>query len=128
RHEHPGVTGIAHMFEHLMFKGTERYPDGEFDKILHSIGATNNAFTSHDYTGYYEIIPPGALETVMDLESDRMRNLRMNAEVLGSEREVVKEERRQRVDNQPTGRLREHVFSTLYSVHPYRWPVVGWMR
>ncbi len=128
RHERPGITGIAHTFEHLMFKGTERYPEGEFDKILHSSGATNNAFTSHDYTGYYEIIPPQALETIMDLESDRMRNLRMTPEVLASEREVVKEERRQRVDNVPTGRLREHLFETLFKVHPYRWPVIGWMK
>ena len=128
RHERPGITGIAHTFEHLMFKGTERYPEGEFDKLLHSSGATSNAFTSHDYTGYYEIIPPGALELVMDLESDRMRNLKLTPEVLASEREVVKEERRQRVDNVPTGRLREHLFATLFKVHPYRWPVIGWME
>lgn len=128
RHERPGITGIAHMFEHLMFKGTERYPEGEFDKILHASGATNNAFTSHDYTGYYEIIPPEALEKIMDLESDRMRNLRLTAEVIESERGVVKEERRQRVDNVPMGRLRELLYATLFKVHPYRWPIIGWMR
>ncbi len=128
RHERPGITGIAHMFEHLMFKGTKKYPNKKFDELLQANGATNNAFTSHDYTGYYENFPSDKLELIMDIESDRMVNLELNEEMLGAEREVVKEERRMRVDNRPGGVLYENIYRTVFRVHPYRWPVIGWMK
>lgn len=128
RNEQPGITGIAHMFEHLMFKGTEKFKDDAYDKLLHAYGAENNAFTSQDYTGYYANFPADKLEQIMDIESDRMVNLKLTEEVLKSEREVVKEERRLRVDNSPPGALSEEIYKTAYKVHPYRWEVIGWMK
>lgn len=128
RDETPGYTGIAHLFEHMMFKGAKRYSGKEFDRLLQSNGAVNNAFTSFDYTGYYENLPSDKLELVMDLESDRLVNLQISEENLKSEREVVKEERRVRVDNSVMGHLREVLFATVFKVHPYRWPVIGWMK
>ncbi len=127
-HERPGITGIAHMFEHLMFKGTTKFPGDSFDRLLQANGATNNAFTSHDYTGYFENFPSDKLELIMDIESDRMVNLVLNESILGAEREVVKEERRLRVDNRPAGVMSEAMYRTVFRVHPYRWPVIGWMR
>lgn len=125
--EEPGYTGIAHLFEHMMFKGAKRYSGEDFDKILQANGATNNAFTSHDYTGYYENLPSSKLELVIDIESDRMQNLQISDAHLQSEREVVKEERRYRVDNNPMGMLNEALYGTAFRVHPYRWPVIGYM-
>ena len=125
--EEKGFTGIAHLFEHMMFKGAKRYSGEEFDRTLQANGAVNNAFTSHDFTGYYENLPSAKLELVMDIESDRMENLQINDAHLQSEREVVKEERRFRVDNNPTGVLRELLYGTAYKVHPYQWPVIGYM-
>ncbi|MEQ1878743.1 MAG: pitrilysin family protein [Bdellovibrionia bacterium] len=127
RDEQPGTTGIAHLFEHLMFKGAKRHGPKAFDKVMQANGGTNNAFTSHDYTGYFETLPADKLEIAMDLESDRMENLQLTEENLKSEREVVKEERRYRVENDVTGRLFEETYSTVFKVHPYRWPVIGWM-
>jgi zinc protease len=127
KNEEPGFTGIAHLFEHMMFKGARRYSGEQFDTILQSNGAVNNAFTTQDYTGYYENLPSSKLELVMDIESDRMDGLQVTAENLKSEREVVKEERRFRVDNNPLGVLREVLFGTAFKVHPYKWPVIGYM-
>jgi zinc protease len=127
KYEETGYTGIAHLFEHMMFKGAKRYTGEQFDTVLQLNGATNNAFTTQDYTGYYENLPSAKLELVMDIESDRMESLQINPEHLKSEREVVKEERRYRVDNNPTGILREALFGTSYRVSPYRWPVIGYM-
>ena len=127
KYEEPGLTGIAHLFEHMMFKGAKRYSGEQFDQILQANGATNNAFTTHDYTGYYENLPSSKLELVIDIESDRMENLKITADSLKSEREVVKEERRYRVDNNPTGILRDALFATTFKVHPYHWPVIGYM-
>lgn len=127
KNEEPGYTGIAHLFEHMMFKGAKRYSGEQFDTILQTNGATNNAFTTQDYTGYYENLPSSKLELVMDIESDRMENLQVTPENLKSEREVVKEERRFRVDNSPPGILREVLLGTVFKVHPYRWPVIGYM-
>ena len=126
--EEPGLTGIAHLFEHMMFKGAKRYTGSQFDTILQANGATNNAFTTNDYTGYYENLPSSKLELVIDIESDRMENLKIDAENLRTERDVVKEERGYRVDNNPSGMLREAVFSTAFKVHPYKWPVIGYMK
>ena len=128
RHEQPGFTGIAHLFEHLMFKGAKKYGNKAFDRILRQNGATNNAFTSRDYTGYYINIPSTGLELVMDLESDRMQFLQITEAHLKSEREVVKEERRFRVDNNIPGTINEWLFLTVFAKHPYRFPVIGLME
>jgi zinc protease len=128
KYEEPGFTGIAHLFEHMMFKGAKRYSGEQFDTILQLNGAINNAFTTYDYTGYHENFPSSKLELIMDIESDRMVNLQVTPENLKSEREVVKEERRWRVDDNPTGTLRELLYSTAFKVHPYRWPVIGYMK
>ena len=128
KHERPGITGIAHLFEHMMFKGAKRYDGKQFDAVLDAVGGTNNAFTTRDYTGYYITLPSHKLELAIDLESDRMENLRVTEENLKSEREVVKEERRFRVDNSVMGTLYEAIFANLYKTHSYRWPVIGWME
>lgn len=126
--EEKGYTGIAHLFEHMMFKGAKRYAAGDFDRILQANGAVNNAFTSYDYTGYYEVLPSSKLELVMDIESDRMENLQISEEHLKSEREVVKEERRYRFEDNPLGTLYLLLYNTAFKVHPYRNPVIGSMQ
>lgn len=128
RNEKPGKTGLAHFFEHLMFKGTKNFPPGSFDKIVQANGGANNAFTSRDYTGYFINLPSDKLELAMNIESDRMRNLLFEQGPITSEREVVKEERRMRVENDVMGTLWEVLFQTVYKVHPYREPVLGSMR
>jgi zinc protease len=128
RDEAPGRTGLAHFFEHLMFKGTKKYKGDDFDRLIQANGGVNNAFTSKDYTGYYFNLPPDKLELAIDIESDRMRNLVFDPKEIQSEREVVKEERRFRVDNSVMGFLWQQIFSTVFKVHPYRWPVIGYMR
>jgi zinc protease len=127
RDEGPGVTGAAHMLEHMMFKGAKKYSGKQFDQILHENGIVNNAFTTTDYTGFYENLPSSKLELIMDIEVDRMRNLALRPEDLKSELQVVGEERRWRVDNNPGGLLRELVMGTIFKVHPYTWPVIGYM-
>ena len=128
KHEEVGFTGLAHLFEHMMFTGTKKYSRDQFDLILQSNGAVNNAFTTHDYTGYYENLPSAKLELIIDMEADRLVNLQVTEANLKSEREVVKEERRFRVDNNPMGLLREGIFSTVFRAHPYKWPVIGYMK
>ncbi|MEZ0391842.1 MAG: M16 family metallopeptidase [Pseudobdellovibrionaceae bacterium] len=128
RDEGPGVTGAAHMLEHMMFKGAKKYSGKEFDQVLHENGIVNNAFTSYDYTGFYENLPSSKLELIMDMEVDRMRSLALSGEDLKSELQVVGEERRWRVDNNPGGLLREMVMGQLFKVHPYTWPVIGYMK
>lgn len=128
RDEQPGVTGAAHMLEHMMFKGAKKYSGKDFDKILHENGIVNNAFTNYDYTGYYENLPSSKLELIMDVEVDRMRTLSIKQEDLTSELQVVGEERRWRIDNNPPGLLRELMMSTLFQVSNYRWPVIGYME
>ncbi|MBX3019042.1 MAG: insulinase family protein [Bdellovibrionaceae bacterium] len=127
RDEKPGITGAAHMLEHMMFKGAKKYSNKDFDRILQENGITNNAFTTWDYTGYYENLPSSKLELIMDVEVDRMRHLALKAEDLKSELEVVKEERRWRIDNNPPSLLREAMFNALFKPHPYNWPVIGTM-
>ena len=126
RDERPGRTGISHLFEHLMFNGAKRYGPGEFDRALESRGGASNAFTSEDVTAYYEVFPPDALPLVVDLEVDRLTGLTLTSESLQSEREVVKEERRGRLDDDPMGSLQELLAATAYVAHPYGWPVIGW--
>ncbi|MBX2993968.1 MAG: insulinase family protein [Bdellovibrionaceae bacterium] len=127
RDEQPGVTGAAHMLEHMMFKGAKKYSGKEFDHILHANGITNNAFTSWDYTGFYENLPSSKLELIMDMEVDRMRFLALSPDDLKSELQVVGEERRWRVDNNPMGLLRESLFDVAFPKSPYQWPVIGYM-
>ena len=124
--EPPGLSGIAHMLEHLMFKGTETAPDGAFSDIVARNGGNENAFTSQDYTGYYQNIAADRLELVMRLEADRMANLAFSDEHFHTERQVVLEERRGRVDNRPGALLREQVAAAHYLNHPYGLPTVGW--
>lgn len=124
--EPPGKSGIAHLLEHLMFKGTPSIPPGEFSKIVARIGGRDNAFTSSDYTAYYQNIATDRLEQVMKMEADRMRNLTLDDQNVTTERAVVQEERRSRTDNNPQALLTERMEAALYLNHPYRRPVIGW--
>jgi zinc protease len=126
--EPAGKSGIAHFFEHLMFKGTSNHKAGEFGARIAEIGGRENAFTSFDYTAYFQTVPPEALETMMDYEADRMRNLVLTDAVIGPERDVILEERRSRVEGSPDSLLDEEVQATLFQNHPYRIPVIGWMH
>jgi zinc protease len=126
--EDPGKSGIAHFFEHLMFKATKTYPAGEFSRKVAEIGGQENAFTSYDYTAFYQQLAPQALEMAMTYEADRMENLILNDDVVKTERDVVLEERRSRTDSNPSALLAEEVNATLYQNHPYRIPVIGWLH
>lgn len=126
-HEKPGRTGLAHFFEHLMFKGTPTMSGREYELAIHSNGGSNNAFTTRDYTGYYTFLPSDKLELAIRIESDRMRNLLFKEEEITSEREVVKEERRMRYENDVYGALHELINSTMHKTSEYRWPVIGYM-
>jgi zinc protease len=122
----PGLSGIAHFFEHLMFKGTDEIPPGELSQIVARNGGTDNAFTGHDYTAYFQRIAADRLELVMGLEADRMRNLNLSEENVVTEREVVREERNMRVESDPSSIFREQMSAALYMSHPYGRPVIGW--
>jgi zinc protease len=124
--EAPGKSGIAHFLEHLMFKGTANRESGEFSKLVARNGGRENAFTSQDYTGYFQTVAVDRLPLVMELEADRMRNLLFEAKEVEPERLVILEERRQRTDVNPRAILREHVNAALFLNHPYRIPVIGW--
>ncbi|HIP80874.1 MAG TPA: insulinase family protein [Leucothrix mucor] len=126
-YEHEGITGLSHALEHMMFKGTKKRKSGEFEKIMSSIGARNNAFTSQDYTAYYEVLASDKLEVAMEIEADRMRNLVFDPEEFKKEIEVVKEERRWRTDDKPSSLTREQFNATAFLNSPYRAPVIGWM-
>ena len=126
--EAPGKSGIAHFLEHLMFKGTKTYPAGEFSAKIAAIGGQENAFTSYDYTAYFQRVAPDALEMVMGYESDRMANLVLDEEAVTTEREVILEERRMRVDSNPAAMLMENTDAVLFYNHPYRVPVIGWRQ
>jgi len=126
RDERPGRTGISHLFEHMMFNGTKKYGPEVFDRTLESKGGASNAFTTEDITVYYENFPSESLDTVVDLEADRMAGLALTDESLNREREVVKEERRLRTDNDIEGSMFELLGGTAYLAHPYQWPVIGW--
>jgi zinc protease len=130
-YEKPGRTGFAHLFEHIMFEGSENVAEGEFDNLLEAAGGSNNGSTNTDRTNYFEIIPANALDLALFLESDRMGYLLpgLTQEKLDGQREVVKNERRQRVDNQPYGLAWETLGHLLYPEnHPYHWPVIGYME
>jgi zinc protease len=126
--EERGKSGIAHFFEHLMFKGTENHKAGEFSRAVAEIGGNENAFTSNDYTGYFQQVTPQALPKMMEFEADRMRGLVLSEAVIAPERDVVMEERRQRIEGNPGAVLSEEIQATLYQNHPYGVPVIGWMH
>jgi len=126
RNEVPGITGLAHFFEHMMFNGTATRPQGDFDRVLEANGARNNAFTTSDVTVYQDWLPRAALATVFEVEADRLRNLAFEPKVIESERGVVYSERRLRVEDSLVGRLQEQVQATAYLAHPYGIPTIGW--
>ena len=126
RNEAPGITGLAHFFEHMMFNGTLRRHPGEFDRLMEAQGGANNAFTSDDVTVYQDWFPSHALELVLDLESDRVANLAFAPELIESERGVVTSERRLRVEDNNHGLLAEQVQAAAFLAHPYRFPTIGW--
>ena len=121
-----GKSGIAHFLEHLMFKGTKSVPSGEFSKIIARNGGMDNAFTSQDYTAYFQKVARNKLELVMRLEADRMTNLTLTDKEVLPERDVILEERRSRTDNDPGAQLYEASRAALFINHPYRFPVIGW--
>lgn len=121
-----GVSGIAHFLEHLMFKSTDKIPNGQFSKIISRIGGQDNAFTSQDATAYFQRVSKDRLQQVMEMEADRMVNLRLEEKEVLTERNVILEERRSRIDNSPTAILDEQMNATLYLSHPYGIPVIGW--
>jgi len=125
--EPAGVTGVAHVLEHMMFKGTRKVGPGEFNSRIAALGGRDNAFTSRDYTAYFQQIPPAHLGTVMSLEADRMKNLAFTDEDFLREIEVIKEERRLRTDDRPRALVYEQLMATVFQVHPYHHPVIGWM-
>lgn len=125
--ERTGVTGIAHVLEHLMFKGTASVPAGEFSKRIAAAGGRENAFTSYDYTAYFQQLHKSKLALAMQLESDRMRNLKLTAADFAKEVKVVMEERRWRTDDEAHALLQEKMMAAIYQQHPYQHPVIGWM-
>jgi zinc protease len=126
RNERPGITGISHFFEHMMFNGTKTRPPGEFDRVMEAAGGRNNAYTSADVTVYQNWFPSSVAGLVFDLEADRMRNLDFDAEKVESERGVVYSERRSSVDNDNFGTLIEQMQATAFVAHPYQIPTIGW--
>ena len=124
--ERPGVSGVAHFLEHLLFKGTDTLEPGEFSATVAANGGRDNAFTSYDYTGYYQRVAADRLDLMMQMESDRMVNLRLDAEDILTERDVVIEERNQRVENSPGALFREQMDAVQYFNHRYGVPVIGW--
>jgi len=124
--EQSGKSGIAHFLEHLMFKSTKKYKTGEFSKKIAKIGGNDNAFTDTDYAAYFQNIPKESLELAMELESDRMQNLTFNKNEVLKERDVILEERRMRIDNDPHAELAEQMKAALYQNHPYHRPIIGW--
>ena len=124
--EPPGSSGIAHFLEHLMFKGTDTIPTGQFSKIIARNGGEDNAFTNHDVTAYFQRVAKDRLPTVMAMEADRMANLRLTEEDVVTERNVILEERRSRVDNDPGSILQEQMMAALYENHPYGIPIIRW--
>jgi zinc protease len=127
RNERPGITGLSHFLEHLMFDGAKKYGPKEFDRVLQKAGGVNNAFTSEDMTVYYESVSGERLDLVLDLEADRMADLLLTPEIVEAERGVVKEERLYSTDEDPLGLLYEQFSAVAYDAHPYLWPILGWM-
>jgi len=127
RNERPGLTGVSHFIEHMMFNGTPKVGPGEFDRRMEFQGGRNNAFTSDDMTGYTDWFPPAALEAMIEMEADRIQGLALVPEVFESERGVIASERRLGVENDNDAILNENVRATAIMAHPYHWDVIGWM-
>jgi zinc protease len=125
--EQVGRTGIAHLFEHMMFNGGKKYGPGQFDELIEANGGSTNGYTTRDFTAYFQEFPREALDLILDLEADRMGNLALTAANLEQERGIVKEERRLRVDNDVTGAMYEQLYLTALVASPYRWNPVGFM-
>ncbi|MCU7877598.1 MAG: insulinase family protein [Candidatus Thiodiazotropha sp. (ex Lucinoma borealis)] len=126
-YEHGGITGVSHVLEHMMFKGTKQHPPGEFSRIIAANGGDENAFTGRDYTAYFQTMSSDRLEVSFKLEADRMRNLLLLPEEFKKEVEVVKEERRMRTEDKPQSLTYEQFLAGAYEASPYRIPVIGWM-
>jgi zinc protease len=126
--EPPGVSGIAHFLEHLMFKSTEKLANGEISAIVSRLGGQQNAYTTADYTAYFQRVSKDRLKRMMEMEADRMMNLRLDPKEVDTEREVIIEERRVRIENVPSSILGEQMAAALYQNHPYRIPTIGWMH
>lgn len=126
RHERLGKTGLSHLTEHLMFKGTEKYKAKEFSRLVQKAGGTDNAFTSKDYTAYYQNGPKTELRKWMTMEADRMRGLKVDEQAFETEKKVVLEERRLRTEDDPVSFLLEETVAAAYKAHPYQWPIIGW--
>lgn len=122
-----GQSGLAHLFEHLQFKGTPTYPEGAFSDFVAEVGGDENAFTSWDYTAYYQIVAPEHLRTLMEMEADRMTNTLLTPEIINTERQVVYEEFATRIGNEPSAWLNVEVRSALFTHHPYGVPIIGYM-
>src|SRR5450432_418537 len=123
--EHVGIRGVAHMFEHMMFKGSEHVPPEEHARLLKEVGGQTNAFTTEDLTAYHDTVPPSYVGFAMQLEVERMRHLKLFAQTIDSERKVVEEEKRLRVDNNPVGKAIERFRLLAYTKHPYAWTAIG---
>ena len=123
-----GASGVAHVLEHMMFKGTPNVGPGEFNKRVAAAGGRDNAFTSRDYTAYFQQVPKEKLEEMMQLEADRMRHLNVDAKEFEQEIKVVMEERRMRTDDNPQAKLFEQMNAVAFQAHPYRRPIIGWMN
>ncbi len=128
KNERPGITGISHLFEHMMFKGSKNFGDGEHDRLIQGGGGVLNAYTSNDVTVYQEEFGVNLLETVAKLEADRMRGLTITDKQLSSERQVVLEERNERIDNSPFGDVLEQLMGNLFLAYPYSWMTIGWRK
>jgi zinc protease len=124
--ERPGVSGVAHFLEHLLFKATDSMDSGEFSRVVAENGGTDNAFTSYDYTAYFQRVAADRLELMMRMEADRMRNLRLSEDDIATERAVILEERATRTDSDPAALFREQMDAAQYLNHPYGNPVIGW--
>ncbi len=128
RNETLGQTGLSHLLEHLMFRGTEKYGPKVFSRLVQQVGGNDNAFTSKDYTAYFENGPKDQLKLFLELEADRMRHLKISEELFQTERQVVLEERRLRTEDDPINSLYEETVATAYKAHSYQWPVIGWFQ
>jgi zinc protease len=127
RNEKLGTTGISHVLEHMMFKGTKKYGPKTFSQTVMRNGGNDNAFTSRDYTAYFENFSSDRIDIALELESDRMQNLLLEEKAFLSERDVVKEERRMRTEDDPTSTMVERMMAAAFIAHPYQWPIIGWM-
>ena len=123
--EHPGIRGVAHMFEHLMFKGSTHVPPEEHARLLKEVGGVVNAFTTEDLTAYHDTVPPSYVGFALQLEAERMRQLKLFPTTIDSERHVVEEEKRLRIDNDPVGKALERFRALAYTQHPYNWTAIG---